>query len=68
MKRHVTLINAIYFLLISFIFNSFLLVKRSPALLIYIIPTFIVLNIIVGSKPKGTKNLSLKICKLPIAV
>ena len=62
MKRHVTLINAIYFLLISFIFNSFLLVKRSPTLLIYIIPTFIVLNIIVGSKPKGTKNLSLKIC------
>jgi len=62
MKRHLTLTNAIYFVLVSFIFNSFLLVKESPSLLIFIIPLFIVLNIIPGSRPSGTKSRKLKIC------
>ncbi len=39
-----------------------MLVKRAPFSLTAIIPLFILLNLFVGTKPKGTKKLRLKLC------
>lgn len=62
MKRCLILPNVIYFVLMSIILNSFMLVKRSPHALIAIIPLFLLLNLFAGTKAKGTKKLRLKIC------
>ena len=48
MKKYITFTNILYFVLLSVIFNSCLLVKASPYLLIPIIPLFILLNILPG--------------------
>ncbi len=62
MRRYITLPNIIYFILISILLNSYMLVKAYPLLLIAIIPLFILLNILPGMSPKGTKKLRIKLC------
>ena len=62
MRRYITFVNTIYFILISFLVNSFVLVKASPLFLIPIIPLFILLNIIPGIRPHGTKTLRIRLC------
>ena len=46
----------------SLLLNSYMAVKASPFLLWFIIPLFILLNALVGIKPKGTRNLRLRLC------
>lgn len=46
----------------SFLLNSYMIVKTSQYTLIVIIPLFLLLNSLVGIKPKGTKRLRLKLC------
>ena len=62
MKRHITALNIIYFLLLVLVFNSYILLKASLYNLIWIIPLFIILNIVPGMKVKGTKRLQLRVC------
>lgn len=62
MKRYMTLVDIIYFILITFLINSYMLAKAFPILLLIIIPLFILLNLLPGMKPKGTKKLRLKLC------
>ena len=62
MRRYITLSNMIYFILISILLNSYMLVKNCPFLLILIIPLFILLNILPGIRPRGTKKLRIKLC------
>ena len=62
MRRYITLPNIIYLILTCFVINSFTLVKAFPLSLVLIIPLFIVLNIIPGMKPKGTKKLRIRLC------
>ena len=62
MRRYITLPNMIYFALISILLNSYILIRRSPYFLALIIPLFVLLNIIPGIGPKGTKKLRIKLC------
>ena len=62
MKRYITPICIIYFILMSLLLNSYILVKTSPLMLLVIIPLFVLLNSLVGIKSTGTKNLRLKLC------
>ncbi|MBR3878825.1 MAG: triacylglycerol lipase [Clostridia bacterium] len=62
MKRYITPSCTIYFILMSLLLNSYVLVKASPFMLLIIIPLFIILNSFSGIKPAGTKKLRLKIC------
>lgn len=62
MKRYFTLLNLVYLLLACLLFNSYLLVKESPSLLFLFIPLFILLNILPGTKPHGTRQLRIKLC------
>ena len=62
MRKYITLSNVIYFILISILLNSYMLVKASPYFLIPIIPLFLLLNIIPGIRPRGTKKLRIKLC------
>ncbi len=62
MKKHITLSNIIYFVLLSLLFNSYMLVKASLYNLIWIVPLFIVLNVLPGSRLKGVKRWQLKLC------
>ncbi len=62
MKRYITPACIIYFILMSLLLNSYMLVKTSPFMLLIIIPLFILLNSLVGIKPTGTKKLRLKLC------
>ena len=62
MKRYITPICIIYFILMSLLLNSYILVKNSPLMLLVIIPLFVLLNSLVGIKSTGTKNLRLKLC------
>ncbi|MBO5306281.1 MAG: hypothetical protein J6B12_05905, partial [Clostridia bacterium] len=62
MKRYMTPVDIIYFILITFLINSYMLAKAFPILLLIIIPLFILLNLLPGMKPKGTKKLRLKLC------
>ncbi len=68
MKKYITFSNILCFILLSVLFNSYLLVKKAPLLLLLIIPLFILLNILPGMRPKGTKKLRLKICNHGTAV
>jgi triacylglycerol lipase len=52
----------IYFILMSLLLNSYMLVKAFPFMLLIIVPVFIFLNLFVGMKPTGTKRLRLKLC------
>lgn len=62
MKRYITPACMIYFILMSLLLNSYMLVKALPFMLLIIIPVFIFLNLFVGMKPTGTKRLRLKLC------
>ena len=62
MKRYITPACIIYFILMSLLLNSYMLVKTSPLMLLVIIPLFVLLNSLVGIKPTGTKKLRLKLC------
>ena len=68
MKRYITLPNILLFLLSVFLFNSYILIKRSLYLLILIVPLFILLNILPGVRLKETKKLRLKIANHGTAV
>ena len=68
MKRYINFPNIIYFLLICFIFNCYMLIKQIPLLLVVIIPLFLLLNVIPGAKLQGAKRLTLKICNHGTAV
>ena len=63
MRRYITPTYVIYFILMSLLLNSYMLVKTSPLTLLAIIPLFVLLNSLVGIKPAGTKKLRLKLCK-----
>lgn len=62
MKRYCTLPNIVCFILVSILFNSYMLIKDRPLLLILGIPLFLVLNILPGIRPAGTRQLRLKLC------
>ena len=62
MKRCISVINIIYFVLMSVIVNSYMLVKLSPYTLFAVIPVFFAINAIAGVRPIGTSSLRLKIC------
>lgn len=62
MRRYLTLPNIIYFILISILLNSYMLIKRSPYSLIWIIPLFVLLNLLAGMRPRGTKKLRIRVC------
>jgi len=62
MKRYITLPYIMNFILISFLLNSYMVVRTAPYILILLIPLFLLLNILPGMNPKGTKSLRLKIC------
>ncbi|MBR2011080.1 MAG: triacylglycerol lipase [Clostridia bacterium] len=62
MRRYFTLPNVIYFVLFSILLNSYMLIKTSPYLLILIIPVFVLLNMLAGIRPAGTKSIRIKLC------
>ncbi len=62
MKRYLSLGNVICFLLITFLFNSYILVRYKPIWLVLIIPLFIIMNILPGMRLRGTKKIRWKIC------
>ena len=62
MKRYITPVYVFYFILACFLLNSYMLVKISPYTLFIIIPLFLLLNLLCGTNPKGTKRLLLKVC------
>jgi triacylglycerol lipase len=62
MKKQITFLNTIYFILISVLLNSYVLVNHEPYLLIAVIPLFILANILPGISPRGTKKLRIRLC------
>lgn len=62
MKRYITLANVVYFMIMAFLLNSYLLVKHSPYWLIAIIPLFLLLNVLPGARLRGTRSLRLRLC------
>ena len=62
LKKHTIFLNIIFCLLAVVLFNSYVLIKAYPYLLILIIPLFVLLNILPGMKPVGTKKLRIKLC------
>lgn len=62
MKRYITPACIVCFVFMSFLLNSYILVKAFPLILWILIPLFILLNALPGIKPAGTKSLRLKIC------
>ena len=61
MKKCITPINIVYFLIISILVNSYLIVKMSPYALIMVIPLFLFVNIAAGLG-LGTKRRRVKAC------
>lgn len=62
MKRYITPVYIFYFILTCFLLNSYVLAKTLPYTLFMIIPLFLLLNILPGTKQNGTKRLLLKVC------
>lgn len=62
MKKHISFLNIVYFILISFLLNCYMLIKSFPYLLILTIPAFILMNVLPGIRPCGTKKLLIKLC------
>jgi len=62
MKRYLTPTCILYFILMSFLHNSYMLVKAWPFMLWIIIPLYLLLNALAGIRPTGTKRLRLKLC------
>ena len=61
MKKCMTPINIVYFLITSIIVNSYLLVKLSSYILFAIIPLFLTINIVAGLR-LDTKRKRIKLC------
>ena len=62
MKKYITLPNVIYFVLISLLLNSYLIIKVFRYSLIVLIPLYILMNILPGINPPGVKKIRTKIC------
>ncbi len=62
MKRYITPLNILYFLLLTVVFNSYMVVKNTPWTLAVILPLFLLLNLLPGISPRGTKRLKWKLC------
>lgn len=62
MKKFFTVLNLLYFVLILFVINSFLLVRENIYLLFVVIPVFLFINIFSGTFETKTSKLRLKIC------
>lgn len=62
MKKYITLPNILYFIVITVLLNSYMLVKLSIYALIPIIPLFLLMNVIPGLCPRGTKKKRVRIC------
>ena len=62
MKRYITFPNILFSILSTFIFNSYILVRKFPHILIAIIPLFILINILPGIMLKKVKKKRTKIC------
>lgn len=62
MKRYITPACIVCFVFMSFLLNSYMLVKAFPLILWILIPLFLLLNALPGIKPADTKSLRLKIC------
>ena len=62
MKRYIKPVCVIYYIIMSFLLNSYMLVKASPFTLLIVIPLFLLLNSLAGMKPTGTKKLRLRVC------
>ena len=60
MKRHVTPVNIAYLILTVVLLNSYLLVKASPYALVAILPLFVWLNVLPGTRLCASRRL--KIC------
>ena len=56
MKRLFTLPNLLYFLLISFLVSSYMLVRSEPLFLFLIVPLFLLCNVLPGLRLDGTKK------------
>ena len=68
MKRYITFTNILFFILSVFVFNSYFLIRKTPLLLILIIPLFALLNVLPSLRLKGTRRLRLIICNHGAAV
>ena len=62
MKKLITPMNILYFILMTFVLNGFLLLKISKLFLIILIPLFIFINVFSGTIKLKTKSKRLKIC------
>lgn len=62
MKRYINPPCIVYFILMSLLLNSYIIVKELPPALAVVVPLFILLNLLPGTRVKGTKRLRLKIC------
>lgn len=62
MKRYINLPCIVYFVLMTLLLNSYIIVKELPYALAVIAPLFLLLNLLPGTRVKGTKRLRLKIC------
>lgn len=62
MRRYITPTYMIYFVLMCFLLNSYLVVKAFPYALLIVLPIFLLLNLLIGMKPRGTESLRLKVC------
>ncbi len=62
MKKCLSPSHILYVILGCLLFNSYLPVKRYPYLLIAVIPLYILLNVLPGSRPRGTRRLRLRVC------
>jgi len=62
MKRYLTPLGILYFILTAFLLNSYMLVKAAPYTLWLLIPGFLLLNLFPGMRPKGTALRRLRFC------
>ncbi len=62
MKKIFSITNILYFVIISLLINSFLLVRNNLIYLFIIIPLFLFINIFAGTIKIKTKSFRLKVC------
>ena len=56
MRRFITPKNIVYYILTCIVFNSYMLIRTFPYFLLLILPLFILINILPGICPRGTKK------------
>ena len=62
MKRFISPLNLVYFVLVSFVANAYILVDVSAWFLLLVVPIFLYLNLFAGVLTSETKRLRLRIC------